>query len=366
MKVLHLPTNIASQASISVRALRDIGIDARCLVKGNHILEDTRGIEVIPPLTARRYSPARLCQKLRRWHNVLAAIHWADIIHWHFKSGALPMELDLRFIAFLKKPCLVEFWGSDIRISEIASKDNPYIARMYNAHPELATGCAKCSYRIQRKFARYGFECIVPDVETESYIQRDCWCTLHKSTQRLVLSDFDPVFPDADNRRPVIIHAPSKKAIKGSDTVFRSIDQLKQSFDFEFLLIHGVEHIKAIEMIRGADIFIDQLNIGSHGLAAVEAMALGKPTLCYLKPSLVGRYPSELPIVNVNHDNLTEVLSGLIQDGQKRHEIGLQSRRYVEKYHDAHKVARDLVKLYEQLIHQKQKGRSVENHRKDV
>ncbi len=85
--------------------------------------------------------------------------------------------------------------------------------------------------------------------------------------------------------------------------------------------------------------------------------ALGKPALGYIKPSLVDRYPSELPIVNVNHDNLAEVLSGLIQDGQKRHQIGRQSRQYVEKYHDAHKVARDLVKVYEQLIHGESKGR---------
>ena len=29
MKILHLPLNTASQASIAVRALRDLGVDAR-------------------------------------------------------------------------------------------------------------------------------------------------------------------------------------------------------------------------------------------------------------------------------------------------------------------------------------------------
>lgn len=85
-------------------------------------------------------------------------------------------------------------------------------------------------------------------------------------------------------------------------------------------------------------------------------MALGKPAVCYIKPSLVPRYPQDCPIVNANQDNLAEVLGSLLDDGQRRHDIGRRSRAYVEKYHDAHSIARELVGIYEQLL-RKTRGR---------
>ena len=121
-------------------------------------------------------------------------------------------------------------------------------------------------------------------------------------------------------------------------------------------MIHGVEHSKVLEIVRDCDIMLDQFVLGAHGVAALEAMAFGKPTLCYIKPSFVGRYPNDLPIINANQENLTEVLAGLLEDGQKRYEIGCRSRAYVEKYHDAHKIARDLVVIYQDLLEKVRKS----------
>ena len=36
-----------------------------------------------------------------------------------------------------------------------------------------------------------------------------------------------------------------------------------------------------------ADVIVDQLRCGSHGVFAVEAMATGKPVLCYIRDELV-------------------------------------------------------------------------------
>ena len=103
---------------------------------------------------------------------------------------------------------------------------------------------------------------------------------------------------------------------------------------------------------------MDQVVGGSHGLATLEAMAFGKPVVCYIKPSLVPKFPPELPIVNANQDNLAEVLAGLLADGARRQRIGRQSRAYVEKYHDAHDVARRLVTIYEELLAKSRRGRN--------
>jgi glycosyltransferase involved in cell wall biosynthesis len=84
-------------------------------------------------------------------------------------------------------------------------------------------------------------------------------------------------------------------------------------------------------------------------LTALEAMAFGKPTLCYIIPSSVSQYPTDLPLINASQDNLADVLRELLEDGYRRYETGRKSRAYVEKYHDAHNLARELVDIYEDI-----------------
>jgi len=353
MKVLHLPSNIASQISITVRSLCNIGVDARGLIKTAHSLEDTQDIEVLPSITASRYSIKRILQKISRWHSAFEALKWADIVHWHYSRHLFPMELDLRYVSFANKACVVEFWGSDIRIPEIASAHNPYIADMFKLYPRLAHGRRKKSRKAQYKFARYDFECLAPDPETASYIQKDIWPSPYRSRQRLIISDFTPNYPEPEKKCPMIVHVPSNKATKGTDAVLRAVHQLKSKYNFDFQLVHGVQHSKALEIMCKCDIMIDQLVIGGHGLAALESMAFGKPTVCYINSSFFPDYPDDLPIVNANQENLTDVLGGLLENGEKRNEIGRLSRAYIEKYHDAHKIARDLVAIYQELLEKK-------------
>jgi hypothetical protein len=40
----------------------------------------------------------------------------------------------------------------------------------------------------------------------------------------------------------------------------------------------------------------------------------------------------------------------LLENSDLCHELGAKGRIYTEKYHDSHKIARDLVKVYDELI----------------
>ena len=119
MRVLHLPQNIASQVSVSVRSLREVGVESRGLVIGNASIQDPTGVECLDVLVSRRQHPLRgTLQLLNRWQVILQAIRWADVVHWHF-CWALPNAFDVKFAAWLRKARVVQFWGSDIRKREI-------------------------------------------------------------------------------------------------------------------------------------------------------------------------------------------------------------------------------------------------------
>jgi hypothetical protein len=349
MRVLHLPDSPSSQMSILVRALREHGVEARGIVRGNHPYASAEGIRDYKIRGRRKNLVHRSMQRARWWVALIDGVRWADVIHWHFAWGMGYRDLDLKLISASGKAALVEFWGSDIRIQEIASIGNPY----FNALPD-----SDARYRVsqsvsrmrQEKFARNGFSCLVPGPELLDYVQLDLYPSPYKSMAALFPSDFEPSYPDPKRPSLVIAHMPSNKTVKGTDAVLRAIEKLKTRHDFRFQLIHEESFDKALAMIRDCDIMLDQFIVGSYGMVSLEAMALGKPVLCYLKDPVLPRLPLDFPVINANQDNLADVLEELIVDGQRRNEVGRLSRAYIEKYHDANVIAGQLIEIYQDLL----------------
>jgi hypothetical protein len=353
MRILHLPTNAASQISIMVRAQRSIGLDARGLVIDPHIMQAEEGVRVLAPIGPGASRARARWQTLRRLGQLTSAVRWADAVHWHFDTRLAPNDVDLKIVAAMGKARIVEFWGSDIRIPEIAVRDNPYLAKLLAAPAGQAPGypiSAERSRRAQERFARHGFACLAPGPEMPDYVQQDLFPSPYRAEAALNLEAFEAVYPDPLRRQPVIVHSPSDPAIKGTGVVLAAIEQLKARCDLEFRLVHNVPRSEALAILRDCDIFLDQFIIGSFGTAALEAMALGKPAVCYLKPSVVANLPPDAPYVNANPDNLAEVVGSLLAGGSRRNEIGRRGRAYVAEHHDALIVARRLAGIYEELL----------------
>jgi glycosyltransferase involved in cell wall biosynthesis len=164
----------------------------------------------------------------------------------------------------------------------------------------------------------------------------------------LDLTPFTPV-PPSDNPRPLVVHAPSNREKKGTSWVIEACEQL----DVELDIVEGVPHDVARERYARADITVDQLNAGWHGIFALESMALGKPVVTYLKPDVVERsaegYGIRLPVVPATKETLVEVLRPLVEQPALRRELGAASRAYVEQVHDIDRVTDRLVDLYRSL-----------------
>lgn len=351
MKVLHLPYNVASQVSASVRALRAIGVDTRGLVSAElgDAIQSHDDIEILEEAPSLPRSARWARQHAQRYARVMAAIAWADVLHWHFGCVMLRGGADLAWARLLRKPGVAEFWGSDIRIADIEAADNPVYAA--HAPPEYqALLTPQRSFETQARFAGAGFSCIVGDTAMRSYIRQELFPKVHLVRQRLLLSEYIPRPPDAGRQRPLIVHSPSNPKLKGTEFVLAAVDALRTKYDFDFRLVHGVPRPEALTIVGDADIFVDQLILGTHGLASLEAMGLAKPVVCYIKSSMVSQYPPDLPIVNASPDNLTEVLAGLLASGDRRRHLGLQGRAYVEKYHDALQLAHELQGIYEETL----------------
>ena len=352
MKVLHLPTNVASQISVTVRALREIGVEARGLVYGANRYGNPDGLEHFQPLSRRRH-PFRSIARTAGWWRIMSeAMRWADVIHWHFNNSTLPFDGDLRYAARLGKARVVEFWGSDIRRPRITALDNPYAMQIYAADADAGQGRERRSLRTQHRFARWGFHCILPGEELRPHLVEGLFPSLWMTRSRIILDEYELQYPDPGTPRPLVVHSASSTSRKGTDAVLAAIERLKTTFPagFDFELIHGVSHAQSLETVRRCDLFIDQFAAGAYGLAAVEAMALGKPVVGYIMPGLRKELPADLPIVDAMQENLAEVLKPLITDGHRRAQLGREGRAFVDRHHNAIKIARQLAEHYEELL----------------
>ncbi len=337
--VLHAPVEISGQMAEYVLGLREFGIEATAVQYTRHPFGyycdkvlDLDKLQDIKEIIARQLE------------FTAEAIRKYDIIHMHFGQTLINYGIDLPLLVSCEKNILMNFWGSDVRIIRIAKMYNPYIELVgYHESQDERV------YKTLAFLSQYIKQVIVPDIELYNYVQ-PFFQNVHIIRQAVNCKKIEPRYPDTDNKKPLIVHSPSNRNTKGTRFILNAVEELKKSFNFDFMLIENLPNEKVKELYEKADIVVDQVLLGSYGIAALESMARGKPVICYITQYMKEWYPRDLPIVNANVENLVDVLAELIKNPRMRTEIGMQGRKYVEKYHDRTVVAEKLSKLYDKLM----------------
>jgi len=146
-----------------------------------------------------------------------------------------------------------------------------------------------------------------------------------------------------------LIHAPNHRNLKGTDHIIRAVNELVEEGNaIELSVIEGVTNPELIEMIRDADVVIDQLIFGWYAMFALEGMALGKPVVCHIRPDFRDLYigasilePDELPLIDASITTIKETLHHLASLSKSElNEIGQRSRTFVEKRHSVEAIGK--------------------------
>jgi len=308
LRVVHCPVNTAGIPWQHVQAQRRRGLDARLVVFERYALHpeadwslDRRG--------------GLLRRQLTQWRALLTLLPQTDVFHFYFGLTLVPKSLQFPILRALRKKSLFHYLGSDIR-----GKTPGELAYGKRADAQVVG-----SYDALRWVPEA--EVIPPGIDVAA---------------------IEPA-PPSDRARPLIVHAPSSRRRKGTEHVIAACERL----DADLELVEGLRHDEAFERYRAADIVVDQLNAGWYGVFAIEAMALGKPVVTYLREEPVRRTEEALgvriPIVSASKDDLAERLRPLVESAAERRRVGAASRAYVERVHDLERVTDRLLELYARL-----------------
>lgn len=146
--------------------------------------------------------------------------------------------------------------------------------------------------------------------------------------------------------------------IKSTHVYVPLVERLKrEGYPVEMVFCTNIPNREVRFYQAQADIFLEMLTFGWFGANAREAMMLGKPVICFLRPEWlesasreIPEYIEELPIVSATPETVEQVLRELVQNKEKRLEIGRRSRAFALKWHSSEAGARRFDQIYSDLL----------------
>jgi glycosyltransferase involved in cell wall biosynthesis len=337
------PVNIAGQPIIAIRELRRLGVDASLL---QYTLGDGHAFGYEQDKTF----DLRGRHRIEGHAEALASTLGEGYDIYHFWMATMfagrryvPMfGLDLPFLKARGKRIVYRGTGFDLRVPSQLMARNP--------HNPFAHGHEiETDENLQRMYLAYLRDYV------DVFIVQDPEMGEYMPGARVVPRAIDlDAWPEAGIRpteRPLVVHAPSNGKVKGTPIIEAAVRELKEEgLSFDFKLITGMKHTDAIEWYRRADVVVDQILLGWYGVVTIEALALGKPVVVYVREDLYADFTPRIPIQNANPDTFKAALRELIVDFDARQRLSDAARSFVAEVHDARLVAAGLRDIYTELM----------------
>jgi len=340
VKIAQGVINIAGQMSTLAREYRKAG--HQCSVVDYHPSYMARPVDVVcpvasmPPEDAKRKSTA-LAREVFRAHEVFAL--------W-FSTTFMMDGSDLPHYSPAGKRVFMHHVGSDVRTPSLAlevskyGECKPVNEGQQRAHLASIKAHVPVAIVHNQAIAHYA-----ADVGYRTTYQVPIPIDLEALTLR------EP----PSNPRPLVMHAPTSREFKGTPYILGAVQQLKaEGLDFDFELIENMSHAAALARYRCADLVVDQVRAGGYGTLSMECAAMGVPCVTHISDWFAPRCPEHPPLIDATPESIKAVLLKCVAEGcdEVAPRTPVRRRDYVQRYHDARKVAATLLDIYGRETHE--------------
>jgi len=339
VRILHGVTGAASQPYTISRAQRRLGFQADCLMVGPNPFRYPSDINFSIDSVDSHFAFLE------------HAISHYDVFHFYYRSlirtgpvaRVFPSGADLIALRAAGKTVIMHYRGSEVRERTKFDELSPY---SYSSDlPGIFEKWPREEVQNFRDLVKATADVILcPDPEVQAYVPE---ATVVK--RAIDLDQFLRVGPKFNQGKPLIVHAPSRPIVKGTSFIESALAELStDGLAFDYKRIENMPHHEALKHYSEATFGIDQLRIGWFGVFSLELMALGKPTLAYIRDDLHSKIDGIFPVVQANPVTIRSVVERCLGMAHSElTDLGEQSRAYVERHHDSNKIALELVDIYE-------------------
>ena len=207
LRVTHAPVNMAGIAYKNVEALKRRGVDARLVVFKPQPFRPTEfDVNLNRP-------DGFLRGQLTQWRALASLLPKTDVFHFYFGLTLVPRRLQFPILRATRRKSVFHFVGSDIR----------------GKTPEQLAYAQQADARVVGSYDAIRW---VPDADV--------------IPPGIDLRRYTPS-PGRGGERPLVVHAPSRKASKGTEFVEAACAQLPVDLD----VVHGLTHDEAVDPTDG-------------------------------------------------------------------------------------------------------------------
>jgi hypothetical protein len=142
-----------------------------------------------------------------------------------------------------------------------------------------------------------------------------------------------------------VLHVPSRRKppIKGTSFIDPVLTRLAAEGLVEYISPDSVPNERMPELVRSADVVIDQLLSGSYGVAAVEAMAAARLVVGSVGTYVRAAVGPPIPIVDCAPAELEELVRSIAADPVRFASTAREGPAFVESFHSGARSARTLA-----------------------
>ncbi|MDZ4070738.1 MAG: glycosyltransferase [Sediminibacterium sp.] len=148
-----------------------------------------------------------------------------------------------------------------------------------------------------------------------------------------------------------ILHGLNRYGFKGTKYVEEAFDYLKRKYPFDLeLIIEGkLPFNEYLKLMSRANVIIDQTSSYSLGMNGLFAMGMGKVVLSGAEPEALNVLGiNDSPVINIqpNAETIIRAIEDLLINKDKIKQLGCESRKYVEKYHNHIEIAKQYISVW--------------------
>ena len=261
------------------------------------------------------------------WAEVESSLEASDIFHFHMTAD------------------------EDLELGHFKPRDflkGKKILHHHHGHPDFRGN--PDYFRI--KYRRLERKAIVSTPDLLNLMPEACWQpNLVPINDALYLP---PVCSDTEG--PIrVCQAPTRKDLKDSDAFAVVLARLgERHTDLESVMIENTKHDECLRIKQSCQIHFDHMQ-GYFGVSSLESLSQGKPVIAGIDSWNEKHLKSfteadSLPwVIARSEADLENRLETLIQDDEKRHEIGAEARTFMENYWTEKQILQPLIEVYESL-----------------
>lgn len=355
LRILHLPDVVGGHPAALSRGERELGYASETY----SLVRSPYGYAA--DIFAKHQNGNRLVSWLERCINFLQLRGRYNVFHFNYGSSLLNsangrlLLADLPYYpANVKK--VMTFQGSDARDSYESVIDDSIESERRIASPYLAQELIRCDLAQRRAIRKATIEKAAKNCSVLLALNPDLLQHLPAGTARFfpyAIAPLDRVEPDVGfSKRPLhFVHVSTNRILKGTGLIEAVLMEARETLGITYSIVVKQPRDMALQEMKKADVFIDQMVLGWYGAAAVEAMYMGKPVIGYISDRQLSLAPSslaaELPIINASHKQLYSAIAALVNNRDSLEERGHAARDFAVNMHHPQVAARAALLHYQ-------------------